>query len=199
MRRGAVAPAAALLLLAGCATPSSVILLPGAEGHATGKLAVLDQSGADEAVLADGNARVPLRARVSQKDVKPTAARPEEQALLDALPEKEAKFVLYFLNDSTDIAPRSLDTLDRMQAEVRRRGAAVDVEIVGYTDGAGDPAYNQGLSEERARQVRERLVADGRVGADYTHASGRGELDPLVPNPADGHAPDNRRVEVIVR
>jgi outer membrane protein OmpA-like peptidoglycan-associated protein len=190
----------AALLLAGCVgSRSGVILLPGAEGHATGKLAVLDENGDDQAVLDQGDSRVKLKHHVSQRRVKPAQPTLAEQRVLADLPEKEARFVLYFALGKPDIEPRSAGTMRAMLAEVERRGRGVDVEIVGYTDAVGSPERNQLLSEQRAEAVLERLVADRLIRRDYTHASGRGELDPIAPNAPDGSQPDNRRVEVIVR
>ncbi|MBC7788205.1 MAG: OmpA family protein [Methylophilaceae bacterium] len=56
-----------------------------------------------------------------------------------------------------------------------------DIEVVmvtGYTDRLGSDKYNQKLSERRANQVKEYLVAGG-VDASRLHAVGKGEADPV--------------------
>jgi OOP family OmpA-OmpF porin len=53
------------------------------------------------------------------------------------------------------------------------------VKVVGHTDKLGSEAYNQKLSEKRANQVRDYLIAKG-VEADRLIAVGKGEMIPLV-------------------
>ena len=82
-------------------------------------------------------------------------------------------------------------------------GSAV---VVGYTDRIGSDAYNQKLSEARARTVANFLVSKG-MAASKVAVEGRGEANPVTGNKCDGVkakaqlisclAPD-RRVEVRV-
>jgi len=71
------------------------------------------------------------------------------------------------------------------------------ITVIGYTDSTGDASYNLGLSERRAKAVRDFLVTLG-VPADKTRVMGRGENDPIVPNDTKEGRAHNRRVEVIV-
>jgi OOP family OmpA-OmpF porin len=78
--------------------------------------------------------------------------------------------------------------------------------VVGYTDRIGSDAYNQKLSEARARTVANFLVSKG-MAASKVAIEGRGEANPVTGNKCDGVkakaqlisclAPD-RRVEVRV-
>ncbi|MDZ4093966.1 MAG: OmpA family protein [Paracoccaceae bacterium] len=72
------------------------------------------------------------------------------------------------------------------------------IEIVGHTDNSGSAAYNQDLSERRARAVaqvlRESGVPGGRI-ASY----GRGEDQPVSSNLTQEGRAQNRRVEIIIR
>ncbi len=82
-------------------------------------------------------------------------------------------------------------------------GSAV---VVGYTDRIGSDAYNQKLSEARARTVADFLVGKG-LAASKVAIEGRGEANPVTGTQCDGVkgknqliaclAPD-RRVEVRV-
>ncbi|HDX8378972.1 TPA: porin OmpAI [Aeromonas salmonicida] len=82
-------------------------------------------------------------------------------------------------------------------------GSAV---VVGYTDRIGSDAYNQKLSEARARTVANFLVSKG-MAASKVAVEGRGEANPVTGNKCDGVkakaqlisclAPD-RRVEIRV-
>jgi outer membrane protein OmpA-like peptidoglycan-associated protein len=75
--------------------------------------------------------------------------------------------------------------------------------IEGHTDAKGDDAYNDGLSERRARAVRTWLAARGFVAAE-TPIVGRGERHPVAPNARPDGSDDpegrakNRRVEVVL-
>jgi len=72
------------------------------------------------------------------------------------------------------------------------------IEIVGHTDNTGSAAYNQDLSERRARAVAGVLQASGVPGSRIS-AYGRGEDQPIASNlSAQGQA-QNRRVEIIIR
>jgi outer membrane protein OmpA-like peptidoglycan-associated protein len=66
--------------------------------------------------------------------------------------------------------------------------------IEGHTDGAGTSAANLKLSQERAEEVRQYLVALG-VPAARLRAVGKGASHPA--NPRDPLAPENRRVRVV--
>ncbi|MDO2946912.1 OmpA family protein [Aeromonas simiae] len=81
-----------------------------------------------------------------------------------------------------------------------------NAEVYGYTDRIGSDAYNQRLSEARAKTVADYLIGQG-LPADKVSAIGRGEGSPVTGNQCDGIkakvelipclAPD-RRVEVRI-
>ena len=72
-----------------------------------------------------------------------------------------------------------------------------DLLIVGHTDSKGEDAYNQALSERRARSTSEYLSSLG-VARTRLRTSGRGEVEPVADNnTADGQQ-KNRRVEVAI-
>ncbi|MGN6319835.1 type IVB secretion system protein IcmH/DotU [Trinickia sp.] len=86
--------------------------------------------------------------------------------------------------------------------ELVASNAQTRVEVVGYADGipakAGDQRSNQALSEARAWQVAQRLIAAG-VPPQRIRVSGKGDADPVGDNrTAQGRA-QNRRVEIVVR
>ena len=71
------------------------------------------------------------------------------------------------------------------------------VSVEGHTDAAGREAYNQSLSERRARAVADRLIEKG-IAANRLSVRGYGESRPIADNKsADGRA-RNRRVEIVV-
>jgi len=88
----------------------------------------------------------------------------------------------------------------RLLADVSTRlaGASlVAVRVVGHTDSVGSDAYNQGLSERRARSVADFLIAQG-VPAGKLSSEGQGESQPVADNGSDAGRAQNRRVELHV-
>jgi len=70
------------------------------------------------------------------------------------------------------------------------------VSVDGHTDSIGSEAYNQKLSERRAKAVRDYMVAQG-VDASRITTRGFGKSKPVASNDtAEGRA-ENRRVEII--
>ena len=83
-------------------------------------------------------------------------------------------------------------------AENSTRVQYTRIEVNGYADTSGSPAYNQRLSVRRAQAVAAELVRDG-VPRQAITIQGFGETHLLVPT-ADGvREPQNRRVEIIIR
>ena len=78
-----------------------------------------------------------------------------------------------------------------------------NVTVVGHTDALGKAAYNQELSEKRAKAVKQWLVEHRVVGAKGFATKGEGERQPVAPNTtaAGQDNPEgrqkNRRVEFI--
>jgi OOP family OmpA-OmpF porin len=72
----------------------------------------------------------------------------------------------------------------------------VNVEIQGHTDSTGPAAYNQKLSEERAKIVGKALVDKG-VAADSITTKGYGESKPAVSNDTKEGRAQNRRIEAF--
>lgn len=73
--------------------------------------------------------------------------------------------------------------------------AAVVVE--GHTDAVGSDAYNQKLSERRAKRVRDYLVEHG-VDASRLEVRAFGETQPVADNDSEEGRAQNRRVELEV-
>ena len=99
--------------------------------------------------------------------------------------------------DSAAIKPAFRPTLDKV-AEVIKRYDRTVVHIIGHTDSIGSEAYNQALSERRARSVMEYFISQG-VDASRLRAEGRGETEPRASNDTEAGRQLNRRVELIVK
>jgi outer membrane protein OmpA-like peptidoglycan-associated protein len=82
-------------------------------------------------------------------------------------------------------------------ARTLTRHPNVRVNIIGHADAIGSDAYNQELSERRARSVGAALINNG-VQWQRIEAVGRGEWEPIASNASDWGRAQNRRVEIRV-
>ncbi|SRR5579883_913182 len=73
-----------------------------------------------------------------------------------------------------------------------------NIIITGYTDNVGSDAYNQTLSEERARSVGDYLISQG-VPANRIFTNGLGKRDPIASNATASGRALNRRVVITLR
>jgi OOP family OmpA-OmpF porin len=103
---------------------------------------------------------------------------------------------IYFGFDSAEID----DHFERdvaLMAEILRRNPNAKLRIDGYTDSTGDEAYNQRLSQRRARAVQDVIMAGG-VSEDRIAIRGFGESNPPYPNVNRENRAANRRIELVI-
>jgi OmpA-OmpF porin, OOP family len=98
--------------------------------------------------------------------------------------------------DKANIKPEAEPVLDAA-VEVLKENPDVKVRVSGHTDGIGAEAYNQGLSERRAKSVRDYLIAHGIDGSRLT-AVGFGKSQPVADNKTKDGRAQNRRVTLDV-
>ena len=72
------------------------------------------------------------------------------------------------------------------------------VEVGGYTDSVGGPAFNRDLARRRALAVKRFLVRRGRVPARLLVVRAYGETRPLATNATEIGRQRNRRVVLVV-
>jgi outer membrane protein OmpA-like peptidoglycan-associated protein len=101
--------------------------------------------------------------------------------------------VLFDFNKST-LQPASDGILTQVST-LMRANPSLSVEIQGHTDNVGADAYNQTLSEARARSVMSWLTQHGVAAARLT-ARGYGKTQPVADNNSDEGRMRNRRVEI---
>lgn len=89
-------------------------------------------------------------------------------------------------------------------AEIIRKAPHGPIAIVGHTDSKGEDAYNQALSEARAKTVATWFGQQAGIRQRSFNISGMGEKQPIAPNSRPNGSDDpegrtrNRRVEVII-
>lgn len=97
--------------------------------------------------------------------------------------------------DEADITSEARSVLDQIADEIGEAQVG-SATIVGHTDGQGTEAYNQRLSEERARSVQAEL-AERLPGMTFT-VEGRGWHEPIASNDTDEGRALNRRVTIAL-
>lgn len=97
--------------------------------------------------------------------------------------------------DSSRLNPPALAALDEVIASLGATRIAGDVLVVGHTCSLGTDAYNQALSERRARAVYDYLTANG-VDPGLLRWEGQGESSPRYSNETEESRKRNRRVEI---
>ena len=123
----------------------------------------------------------------------------------DAVPRPEMQPILIRLSsdvlfefDSAQLKPTAQDALGKIAVELARATQA-KITVEGHTDTFGTDAYNQQLSEARAKAVADFLIL--KTGLDATHISSRGygKTRPITnPQGTVSEQARNRRVEIRV-
>lgn len=100
---------------------------------------------------------------------------------------------IFFEFDKSTLLPQSYVELDRLY-KLLVEVPTIKIEISGHTDSKGSAAYNQGLSERRAKAVVDYLVARG-IGEDRLTYAGYGLTQPIASNDTEEGRALNRRTE----
>ncbi|MHC9084682.1 OmpA family protein [Luteimonas sp. RIT-PG2_3] len=106
--------------------------------------------------------------------------------------------------DKATLRPDAVSILNEA-VEILKRYPDLRVEVAGHTDSKGTDAYNQGLSERRAKTVYDYLTSNGVASSRLVGPTGYGESRPIAPNTnADGSdnpagRAQNRRTELNVQ
>mgnify|MGYP002776999864 CR=1 FL=1 len=101
---------------------------------------------------------------------------------------------IFFDFDKATLKPESRAELERVYKLMAEEVPTLKIELSGHTDDRGEAAYNQDLSERRAKAVVEYLTKKG-IAADRFKAAGYGEAQPIVPNTNAANRQLNRRTE----
>ncbi|QUS37905.1 OmpA family protein [Tardiphaga alba] len=129
--------------------------------------------------------------------VKPAAAPVDASVCQQLFKQNLTKGRIRFESSSASINADSAGLLDRL-VEIAMRCPMTRFDIVGHTDGDGDAAFNQTLSEKRAAAVEDYLVKAG-LPADRFETSGYGASQPIAGNDTEDGKTQNRRIEFVVR
>jgi OOP family OmpA-OmpF porin len=104
---------------------------------------------------------------------------------------------VHFDTDKSTLKPGSIGILNAAVKTLGEHGT-IRVEVAGHTDSTASDAYNQALSQRRAKVVYDYLSSHG-ISDDRMTWNGYGESQPIATNDtAEGRA-QNRRTELIVQ
>jgi len=190
--------ASIVLALSACGTRSLVVLIPDPDGN-VGQVVVANEGG--QQVLNEANQSV----RVTDRKTPPgevTKLNPGEISsvfadVLAAQPPQPARFILYFVNDSTELVRESKSLVPHIIQTIRKRGS-VDIVISGHTDTVATKTHNHKLGLKRAKALHDILLANG-VAAASISVTSHGEGNPLIKTADNVAEPRNRRVEIVIR
>ncbi len=104
---------------------------------------------------------------------------------------------MLYSSGSATLAPGGYERL-RSLARTLVSYPETDVLVKGHTDSVGSEQLNQNLSEQRADNVRDFLLAEG-VAAHRVRSFGFGESLPVASNATAAGRQQNRRVEIELR
>lgn len=125
----------------------------------------------------------------------PVAAEPAP------LPKEETIVIrnVHFEFDKATLTAADRAQLDTVATRLKTEATTARLSVSGHTDSVGRDAYNQRLSEQRAKAVTDYLVSSGVPRSSVVSVKGMGEAQPVADNnTADGRAM-NRRTEILIQ
>lgn len=125
----------------------------------------------------------------------PVAAEPAP------MPKEETIVIrnVHFEFDKATLTAADRAQLDTVATRLKTEATTARLSVSGHTDSVGKDAYNQRLSEQRAKAVTDYLVSSGVPRASVVSVKGVGEAQPVADNnTADGRAM-NRRTEILIQ
>ena len=100
---------------------------------------------------------------------------------------------VFFATASFELESKSEVELDKL-VDFLNENAQLEIEISGHTDDVGDDESNRVLSDNRAKAVKEYLIAKG-IEASRLEHKGYGETKPVQSNDTEEGRAMNRRTE----
>ncbi|MDN5203196.1 OmpA family protein [Fulvivirgaceae bacterium BMA10] len=161
----------------------------------TGEYQILLPSGARYGYLAEAEGFVAINENI---DLDNTAEYKEIEQNLFLVPVETGAVIrlnnIFFDFDKSTLKEESFPELNRI-ADLLKDKATMEVELAGHTDNIGSKAYNQRLSERRAKAVFDYLVNQG-VNENRLTTIGYGKDRPIASNDDEEDGRElNRRVE----
>ena len=104
---------------------------------------------------------------------------------------------IFFSLKEFKLSKDDIHQLDSLVVFIKQH-PAIRIQIHGHTDDLGNPTQNMLLSQKRAEQVRDYLLALG-IPASRMEVQYYGQEQPMVANTNETNRAQNRRVEIILK
>jgi OOP family OmpA-OmpF porin len=101
---------------------------------------------------------------------------------------------ILFESGSDKLQASSYSILDKIGNALASE-ANLHVMVIGHTDSDGDDAFNQTLSDKRAKALKKYLEEKFNISPGRLMTMGKGESDPVADNASAEGKAQNRRVE----
>lgn len=98
--------------------------------------------------------------------------------------------------DKSDLKSAAMTNIQNLATSMKNN-PKTEILVIGHTDADGSDAYNQALSQRRARSVKNYAVMQGIQGSRLS-IEGRGETEPIASNETASGKAQNRRVEIVI-
>ncbi len=168
--------------------------IPDPDNDADGIPDVSDLAPGTDQTVAQG-----INTKETYNDFEDTDGVPDElpgNPLLDQLEEDLLKHMVHFDTNLYTIRASDKPFLDRV-AEALKQLPEVMIEIQGHTDSTGNDKINEPLSYNRAKVVKDYLVARG-VDAEQIESKGYGSKVPVATNDTVAGRQENRRAQMVL-
>ncbi len=159
-----------------------------------GMLAVETKPGGNRPLLSHVAVTIVEGQPMETDKIKLVEASEIEQAL--ARDGKIAIYGIYFDFDQASIKPESHPQIDQLGA-LLKDNPALNVIVVGHTDGKGAFDYNLSLSQRRAQAVADALTSSYAIDRGRITPAGAGMVSPVASNRTEDGRAKNRRVEIV--
>lgn len=151
--------------------------------------------------------QLPAQGEVRQDRVEPARLEGFAEALNGAADQRASEEAVTvniagdvnFATDSAKLTQAAEATLKSLADQIEEYPDGGTLTITGHTDDVASEAYNQSLSEQRARAVADRLGQLTRLDEWKVSAGGKGEKEPRGRGSDSASRAINRRVEVIIK
>lgn len=185
------------MFLSGCATETTLILLPDASGKVgaitvktDGDFRVINQAYQPE-VLKPGASALAMAPPESE-----TQINQEYRRLLQAEPKPSTSFILYFKLGTVDLIKSSRLEIPAVIARIKER-LPTEITVIGHTDTTGSDDFNDRLSLRRAKTVA-RLLKANIPALEVINVQYFGAKNLLIPTAPNVVEQKNRGVEILV-
>ncbi|AHC34098.1 MULTISPECIES: OmpA family protein [Pseudomonas] len=151
--------------------------------------------------VPDSRDKCPGTPKGVQVDANGCPPAPPAAVVEEVVVAKEETIVIrdvHFQFDSAKLTAADKTKLDTIATRLKKEAPSAQLRVSGHTDSVGKDAYNQKLSEKRARSVTDYLISAGVPRSNFVSVTGAGESHPVADNKtAEGRAL-NRRVEIQI-